>query len=125
MFEFLFWIYLINFVLLTVHEIDSAYWKEWEMFHLPGGLQGFLLMHIPLLLILAFGLVLVYEKTLAGLVLSLILSIAGIFAFFIHMYFIRKGRDEFTLPVSIGILIATLIVSLFQIVLTLMLLTSG
>ena len=25
----LFWLYLVNAVILIVHEIDSAYWKEW------------------------------------------------------------------------------------------------
>jgi hypothetical protein len=28
-FKILFWIYLINAILLINHEIDSAYWKEW------------------------------------------------------------------------------------------------
>ena len=32
----LFWTYLADLTLLVVHEIDSAYWKEWELFHLPG-----------------------------------------------------------------------------------------
>jgi hypothetical protein len=31
--EALFWLYLTNAVLLINHEIDSAYWKEWELFH--------------------------------------------------------------------------------------------
>jgi len=33
----LFWIYLTNSVLLINQEIDSAYWKEWKLFGLPGG----------------------------------------------------------------------------------------
>lgn len=28
----LFWIYLVNAVLLINHEIDSAYWQEWKLF---------------------------------------------------------------------------------------------
>ena len=44
----LFWIYLVNVVLLILHEKDSTYWKEWNLFHLPGGLTGFLLIHFPL-----------------------------------------------------------------------------
>jgi len=38
--DFLFWLYLSNSILLINHEIDSAYWKEWELFKLPGGLSG-------------------------------------------------------------------------------------
>ena len=118
----LFWIYLINAVLLINHEIDSAYWKEWELFRLPGGITGFLLIHFPLLFLLLYGLVLIYQGTLAGLIVSLVLSLGGLFAFSIHTYFINRGRDEFTTPISRIILIATLIVSLIQLVMTLYLL---
>lgn len=47
--EALFWLYRVDASLLAVHEMDSAYWKEWELFHLPGGLGFFLLLHLPLL----------------------------------------------------------------------------
>ena len=90
--EFLFWLYLVNAVLLINHEIDSAYWKEWELFHLPGGITGFLLIHFPLLLFVLYGLVLVSRHSFAGLVFSLILSCGGVFAYAIHTYFLRKGR---------------------------------
>jgi len=114
MFDFLFWLYLINAVLLIDHEIDSAYWKEWDLFGLPGGIQLFLVLHLPLLAFVLYGLVLVYQQTLAGLIFSLVLSLGGLFAFGIHTYFIRKGRPEFQTPVSLGILWATLVVSLVQ-----------
>jgi hypothetical protein len=41
----LFWFYFMNAILLIVHEIDSAYWKEWELFKLRGGITGFLIIH--------------------------------------------------------------------------------
>ena len=114
MWDILFWVYLTNAVLLILHEIDSAYWKEWELFHLPGGVTGFLLVHIPILPLILYGLVLVFRRTLTGLILSLILGFAGVFAFSIHSYFIRRGRDEFKSPISLAILVATLAVSLVQ-----------
>lgn len=122
MWNVLFWIYLVNAVLLINHEIDSAYWQEWELFRLPGGLTGFLLLHFPLLFLVLYGLVLVYQQTLAGLILSLALSFGGLFAFSIHTYFLRQGRDEFRLPISRFILVATLAVSLTQTAITLYLL---
>ena len=112
--ELLFWLYLSNSVLLINHEIDSAYWKEWDLFKLPGGITGFLLMHFPLLLFVLYGLVLVSKGSPAGLIFSLILSLSGLFAFTIHTYFLRKGRQEFNKPISKFILAATLIVSLVQ-----------
>jgi hypothetical protein len=122
MWSVLFWIYLVNAVLLINHEIDSAYWQEWELFRLPGGLTGFLLLHFPILFLVLYGLVLVYQQTLAGLILSLVLSFGGLFAFSIHTYFLRQGRDEFKLPISRLILAATLVVSLAQTAITLYLL---
>ena len=112
--DILFWLYLVNSVLLINHEIESAYWHEWQLFKLPGDITGFLIVHFPLLFLVLYGLVLLYQQTVPGLVISLLLSLSGVFAFTIHMYFIKLGRPEFKLPVSITILVATLIVSLCQ-----------
>jgi hypothetical protein len=112
--EILSWIYLINSVLLINHEIDSAYWKEWNLFKLPGDITGFLIVHFPVLFLVLYGLVSVFQHSFAGLIFSLVLSFGGIFAFTIHTYFIKRGRHEFKTPVSLFILIATLIVSLAQ-----------
>jgi hypothetical protein len=120
--EILFWVYLINAVFLINHEIDSAYWKEWDLFRLPGGITGFLIIHFPVLFLFLYGLVLVYQGTIAGLVISLILSLSGLFAFTIHIYFLSRGRDEFATPISRFILIATLFLSLIQLFITLNLL---
>ena len=124
MYNILFWLYLSNSVLLINHEIDSAYWKEWDLFRLPGGISLFLLLHFPLLALVIYGLVLVSQHSFSGLLFSLALSLAGVFAFAVHMYFIRKGRPEFNAPVSLFILYSTLFVSLAQGGLTVYLLTS-
>ena len=113
-FKFLFWIYLINAILLINHEIDSAYWKEWELFKLPGGIAGFLLLHFPLLFVILYGLVSVERQTSFGLAVSLMISAGGIFAFCIHMFFIRKGRHEFDTPISRLILYLMLPISIAQ-----------
>lgn len=122
MYDFLFWIYLINAVFLINHEIDSAFWREWELFRLPGGVTGFLILHFPILLFVLYGLVLVHKQTLAGLVFSLTLAFGGIFAFTIHTWFIRKGREEFTSAMSRFILYATLVLSSIQTLVTMVLL---
>jgi hypothetical protein len=109
--DFLLWLYLSNSVLLINHEIDSAYWKEWELFKLPGDITGFLLIHFPVLLFVLYGLILVSRQTFSGMIFSLILCFGGIFAFSIHTYFLKNGRKEFDTPISKLILVATLIVS--------------
>lgn len=115
----LFWTYIINAALLINHEIDSAYWKEWELFKLPGGIGGFLIIHFPLIFLVLIGLVEVYKNTVPGFIFSLMLSVGGIAAFVIHTVFLIKGREEFKKPISIAILVAVLLVSVFQLGLTL------
>ena len=116
--DVLLWLYLCNSVLLINHEIDSAYWKEWELFKLPGGISGFLLLHFPLLVFVLYGLVLVSRQSPVGLVFSFILCLGGIFAFSIHSYFLKKGRNEFNKPISKFILFAVLILSIIQLSVT-------
>ena len=118
----LFWLYLTNAILLITHEIDSAFWKEWELFKLPGGIGGFLIMHIPLLFVILYGLVLVSQQSFLGLVVSLILCAGGIFAFCIHTAFIRRGRHEFNTPISRLILTLMFGVSAIQAAVTVYLL---
>jgi hypothetical protein len=110
----IFWLYLANATLLIVHEMDSAYWKEWDLFGLPGGPGGFMLLHLPLVGVMLYGLAEVLRMSLAGLALSLVLAAGGVFAFVIHNYFIRKGRPEFRTGVSLFILYAAFLVSLVQ-----------
>jgi uncharacterized protein with PQ loop repeat len=117
--DLLLWLYLANSVLLINHEMDSAYWKEWELFKLPGAISGFLLLHFPLLLFILYGLILVSKHSASGLVFSIILCFGGIFAFVIHTYFLRKGRSEFNKPISKCILVAILFVSIIQLGVTL------
>ncbi|MBI3585739.1 MAG: hypothetical protein HY088_01255 [Ignavibacteriales bacterium] len=107
-------LYLLNATLLITHEIDSAYWKEWELFGIPGGIQLFLILNFLLLLAFLFGYKQLLLGTKSGYIFSLALAFGGIFAFVIHTYFILAGHAEFTPPISLVILIATLIVSLAQ-----------
>lgn len=123
MWKFLTWLYLINGTLLITHEIDSAFWKEWELFRLPGGISLFLLIHIPMIFFVMLGLTWLFHQSPAGLIMSLILSAGGLFAFVVHTYHLRRGRPEFRTVVSVAILIATLITSLAQGMVTLGLLT--
>jgi ABC-type Na+ efflux pump permease subunit len=47
-------------------------------------------------------------------IISLVVGLAGLFAFSAHIYLIRKGREEFNTSISLAILVATLIVSIIQ-----------
>jgi len=73
-------------------------------------------------MIVIYGLILVDRQSFAGLFVSLVLSLSGIFAFIIHRYFNKKGQQEFTTRVSQMILNSTCIVSLVQLIMSIYLL---
>jgi hypothetical protein len=104
---------------LNTHEIDSAFWKEWNLFALPGGIQGFLIVNFLLMLVALVGFRNVITGKKSGYYFALLLAGSGILAFSIHLYFIVKGHQEFTLPVSIVTLIIVFFVSMSQGVLAL------
>lgn len=112
------WVYILNLTLLILHEMDSAYWKEWNLFNLGGGISLFLALHFPIIAIALYGLVILPQRTFETLGISMVLGIAGIGALLIHSYFIKKGRPEFKTATSLTILGATALASLAQIVLT-------
>jgi hypothetical protein len=118
--DVVFWLYSVNATLLIVHEIDSAYRQEWKLFRLPGGISFFLILHLPLVFLILYGLVQVQQESPSGQILSLILSLAGLFAFSIHTFFSYRGHPEFKTPISILILMATLGVSAAQLVTTIL-----
>jgi hypothetical protein len=120
MMDLLFWIYLINASILICHEIDSAYWQEWELIFpdVRNGINGFLILHLPVVFTVLLGAVLLYEGTLAGMIISLALAWGGMFAFFFHFYHIRKGSPGFSTIISKGLIISTFAISVFQMILT-------
>ena len=107
-------LYLANTVLLFIHEEDSAYWREWELFGLPGGVQAFLAMDIVLIIVGLIGFRYVILRQRAGLWFALLQAACGILAFGVHVSFIWKGHPEFTLPMSQAVLILTFVVSIAQ-----------
>ena len=109
-------LYLLNLALLATHEIDSAFWHEWNLFNLPGGIDLFLVLNLALLLLFMFGFekVVKWEKRAAGF--SYLLAFSGLFAFVIHSYFILNGYPEFTSVMSFAILLLTFAISIAQLV---------
>lgn len=100
-------LYALEVTLLLVHEIDSASWKEWELFGLPGGEPGFLLLHLPLVLAALWGFERLLAGARAGTWMALALSAAGLAALAIHGAFLLGGHPEFGTPVSLGLLVAS------------------
>ena len=97
--EFLTFVYIINTTLLLLHEIESAYEKEWELLRLPGKITGFLLLHIPIILLMLYGLIEIEKRTTLGFILGVILGIGGVIPFVVHKILFKRP-DQFNLPIS-------------------------
>jgi hypothetical protein len=108
------WFYLVNATILITHQVDAAYWHEWDLFAMPGGIQLNLLLNIPLIMLVLLGQRWLTQGRTAGLVSSWLLVAGGIIAVSIHSYFLLQGDDAFRLPVSLGLLAATFLLSLAQ-----------
>lgn len=110
----LLWLYLVNAAVLITHEIDAAYWHEWDLFGIPGGIQVFLALNLVLVLAVLYGLLALALGRRSGVVWSWVLVAGGFFAAFIHTYFLVRGSDAFRLPVSVAILGTTFVLSTAQ-----------
>lgn len=108
------WLYLVNATILITHQIDAAYWHEWDLFGMPGGIQLNLLLNIPLVMLVIFGQKCITQGSPTGLIFSWLLVVGGLIAVSIHSYFLWQGDDAFRLPVSLGLLATTFILSLAQ-----------
>ena len=92
-------LYIVNATLLLLHEIESAYEKEWEILKLPGNITGFLLLHIPIIILLFYGLIEIDKNSTIGLIFGIILGIGGVIPSIVHKVFF-KTPDQFNLPIS-------------------------
>jgi len=108
------WLYLLNAAVLITHEIDSAYWHEWKLFGLPGGIQVFLTLNLLLVIVVLYGFQALVMGRSSGIIFSWVLVAVGFFAAGIHMYFLLKGSEAFRLPASLVLLLAALVLSLAQ-----------
>ncbi|MCL5114100.1 MAG: hypothetical protein M1372_02995 [Patescibacteria group bacterium] len=83
-------IYIINASLLLLHEIESAYIKEWEILKLPGKITGFLLMHIPIIMVLFLGAIEIGKQTMPGAIITMIAGVGGLIPFIVHKIIVKK-----------------------------------
>ncbi|HLA31945.1 MAG TPA: DUF6713 family protein [Pseudomonas sp.] len=106
--------YFSTLCLLVLHQIDAAYWREWEMFHLPGGIQGYLafnLLAIPILLLGYTQVVLGGDK---AILFARLCAALGALTFLIHAGFALAGFSQFHLPLSMALIVLCLTSALWQ-----------
>lgn len=106
------WLYILNATLLLLHEMESAFEKEWEILKLPGGVTGFLLLHLPLIPIFILGAIEIHELTRTGWILGLLTGLAGVIPIFVHLV-LFPHRDRFHRTASRLILYGNLVTGFF------------
>ena len=92
-------LYIVNATLLLLHEIESAYEKEWEILKLPGGITGFLLFHVPIIILFFYGLIEIEKSTFRGLIFALVTGVGGLIPFIVHKIVFKK-MGHFNLIIS-------------------------
>lgn len=117
-------IYVINACLLLLHEIESAYLKEWEILKLPGKITGFLLLHIPIIIVLFWGAIEIEKQTSFGQGIALIAGIGGLIPFIVHKVVVKK-KGYFDSTVSVAIIYANVLTGVATIVASLTFLCLG
>jgi hypothetical protein len=83
-------VYCLNAMFLLIHEIESAFEREWEILKLPGGITGFLLLHVPIILLLFYGTIELAWRTTAGYAFGILFGIAGLLPFVVHEVLVRR-----------------------------------
>ena len=110
---------VLNLACLIGHQIDAAYWHEWEMFKLPGGIQFYNVFNLILFAILIECLIPIIQRQKIGRYCSIAIASCSGIVLPIHSLFALAGFEQFDLPVSILLILATFAISVIQVVLTL------
>ena len=113
-------LYIANLSLLATHQMDAAFWHEWELFGIPRGLPLFLVLSFLLMAIFLHGFHQLIVGRVSGHRYAIVLGAAGIVAFGFHGVYLALGRAEFSPPISIAVLVLTLMVSIAQILISVM-----
>ena len=98
-------LYLATMLALIVHQIDAAYWHEWDMFAVPGGIQGFLIFNACAIGMLLWGYRSVLQRQRSAKVWAQVCGGLGVGTCALHAAFALSGRPEFSLPLSIVTLV--------------------
>jgi len=105
---------LLNVGFLLVHQIDSAFWREWDMFGLAGGNQLNLVLNVPIVLFVVYAYGKVAMSPQASAAWQYLIAALGFVTLIVHSVFFAAGRSEFAQPASLVIFAAIAICSCAQ-----------
>lgn len=109
-------LFLANATVLITHQIDAAFWHEWDLFFIPGGNQFNLLLNLPIIAAVLYSHSRIVADIRSGLAFYKLLAGLGFLTVGIHAFFLLRGSDSFNQPVSLALLLATFVLSTWQLV---------
>lgn len=101
--------YLATLLSLILHQIDAAFWHEWDMFRVPGGVRGFLVFNLVAVGVLLHGYRQVVLAKPSARAYAVVCGATGMATAGIHVLFAAAGHEKFHLPLSIAALAACLL----------------
>ena len=107
-------LFLLNSTVLITHQIDAAYWHEWNLFHLPGGNQLNLILNLPIIALVLLAFLQVATHSPRQRLCHQFLAGLGLLTVAIHSGFFLTGHSDFLQPMSLLLLAATLMLSMAQ-----------
>lgn len=107
-------LFLLNSTVLFTHQIDAAYWHEWNLFNLPGGNQLNLILNLPIIALVLLAFLQVATHSPRQRLCHQFLASLGLLTVAIHSGFFLAGHTEFLQPMSLLLLAATLILSIAE-----------
>jgi hypothetical protein len=109
---------VLNLAFLITHQVDAAFWHEWDMFGIPGGIQFFDLFNLVAFAVLLACFVTVIQRRRSGYWGSIVILSTSAVVLPIHAGFALAGFTEFHLPVSMLAIAGTFALSVWQLLLT-------
>jgi hypothetical protein len=106
------WLYVVCLALLATHQVDAAFWHEWDVFGVPGGLPFFLVFNLVAMILLSAGLVSVSARGPLARASALGCAGTGALTCALHAVFLTRDATAFWAPASLGILTGILVASI-------------
>ena len=110
-------LYVLQAALLATHQVDAAYWREWDVFGVPGGLPFFLFFNLLAMLWLGVGLVCVASNGRRARASVIACAGTGLLTCAIHAVFLWRDSVAFWAPASLLVLCAIFATAVAQLVL--------
>ena len=107
-------LFLLNATVLITHQIDAAFWHEWELFRIPGGNQINLLLNLPIIALVLYAQAQIATGSPTARAYYTLIAGLGFLTVLIHSAFFLSGSEEFLQPMSIALLLATTVLSTLQ-----------